>query len=248
MCTLSIRPADDGAAGYDLWFNRDERLARAPETLPTRGVAADGTRHLAPADGERGGTWLMLNAHGLTVVVLNDYEAPGAAAGAVSRGRLPLVCAGCGNAGAAVRTAREWARVIGETRLGPFLMVAADAGGCTRGLGWDGRAWVEKAMVNFATSSSYRPAEVRRAREAAHARLARGAGADGGRTEVALDELHWRHDPAEGAASVRMRRPDAATRSICRVRVRGGGERMLRYTALDWTAADARGVVTEGSP
>lgn len=240
MCTVSILQAGGRATGYDLWFNRDERLTRAPETPPVAGVAADRVRFVAPGDGGRGGTWLMVNERGLTVCLLNDYESAGAGAGELSRGHLPLVCAGCGDAAEAVATARAWAEAQGAVRLGAFFLVAADERGGTRGLGWDGHGWTERDRVEFATSSSCRPAEVRRVREAAHAAVERE-----GRTAERLAGLHWAHDPATGAESVRMRRPDACTRSVCVVRVRRGVERSLVYTAVDWAAAGGVGARTE---
>ena len=242
MCTLSILRAGGAESGYDLWFNRDERLERAPERPPAEGVAANGVRFLAPGDGGRGGTWLMVNECGLTVCVLNDYEAAGAGAGELSRGRLPLACAGCGDAAEAATMARAWADAAGATRLGAFLLVAADERGATRGLGWDGRGWTERSAVEFATSSSYRPAEVRRVREAAHAAVVAG-----GRTAARLAGLHWAYDPAAGAEAVRMRRTDACTRSVCAVRVRRGAGCGLVYTTVDWTAANGLGARTEAA-
>lgn len=246
MCTLSILRISGEAGGYDLWFNRDERLVRAAETPPVRHVSARGTRFVAPGDGERGGTWLMLNERGLTVCVLNDYEAGGAAAaGATSRGRLPLVCADDGDAAGAVAAARAWTEAIPASGavgggIGAYWLVATDEAGEVRALGWDGRVWRERGAVEFISSSSHRSAEVRRFREAAHASLAAG-----GRTAERLARLHWAHDVAAGAESVRMRRPDACTRSVCVVRVRRGAERGLVYTAVDWEEPDGRGSRTE---
>ncbi len=246
MCTLSVlRRGADGVAGgetgFDLWFNRDERLTRAAESPPVAGVTDGGVRYVAPRDGERGGTWLMLNERGLTVCVLNDYEVAGGAAGEVSRGGLPLVCAACGDAENAVAVARAWVEATGPARVGAFWLLAADESGGLRGLGWDGRGWTKRDGVEFASSSSLRPAEVRRVREAAHAALAAGDG----RTRESLGRLHWSHDAAAGPESVRMRRPDACTRSVCAVRVRRGAERRLVYTAVDWSVADGAGEETE---
>lgn len=240
MCTVSILRASGGRAGYDLWFNRDERLTRAPERPPVAGVTAGGTRYVAPMDGERGGTWLLLNERGLTVCVLNDYEATRATAGEVSRGCLPLIAAGCGEAREALGAARAWVEKIGAGKVGPFLFIAADETGRSDGLGWDGAVWTERGALEFASSSSFRPAEVRRIREDAHAALATV-----GRTEERVARLHWSHDPAAGAESVRMRRPDACTRSVSVARVRRGAERILRYAAVDWTASDGVGAQME---
>jgi Transport and Golgi organisation 2 len=260
MCTLSIWRAVGGAdgadgaegakgaegGGYRLWFNRDEKYARAAEAAPCAGETDEGVRYFAPRDGERGGTWLLLNEHGVTICVLNDYEAAaregaggGAAAGRVSRGRLPLAGAGAAGAAEAVRRVAEFVASESEGgagRFAPFRVVAVDAGGVARGLRWDGRALAEVDEVEFATSSSFRPGEIRARREERHAEL----GAKGARGAGELEKLHWAHEAGSGAESVLMRREDACTRSVCAVTVRAGAgrpEASLRYTAVDWAGA-----------
>ena len=89
MCTCSwIRTPD----GYDLLFNRDESRLRAPAFLP-RLLVRNHARYLAPIDPDGGGTWLGVNAFGLSVALLNRYpgtdlEAPPAPAQPISRGLL----------------------------------------------------------------------------------------------------------------------------------------------------------------
>jgi len=60
-----------------LTMNRDERWTRAPELPPVLHPAAGAERAwIAPADGERGGTWIGANDDGVAACLLNAY-APG---------------------------------------------------------------------------------------------------------------------------------------------------------------------------
>ncbi|MEM6455145.1 MAG: NRDE family protein, partial [Acidobacteriota bacterium] len=91
MCTATWRAAD---GGYRLLFNRDERRTRGRAHPPARHRAArDGTPYLAPTDPDGGGTWLLANAFGVTICLLNGYRldhdaGPAPAGGWRSRGLL----------------------------------------------------------------------------------------------------------------------------------------------------------------
>ena len=240
MCTVSVFPATEREGGYDLWFNRDEQRTRAPEFPPVAAVTSSGVDYVAPRDGARGGTWLALNRRGLTVVVLNDYESGGATAGRVSRGGVPLVGIENEHTGQALRSIRSWVDAEGASNFGPFLTVVTDARGECGGIRWTGLEWHEWAVAGFATTSSYAPIPTRLAREAVYAEALRA-----GPARQSLEDFHWRHDPARGAESVRMSRPDACTRSVCHVQVRAGAEPRLVYQGVDWSVPDGRGKVTE---
>jgi hypothetical protein len=72
MCTVTLRC---GAGSLLLTMNRDERYDRAPEQEPRR-IPGDAGRPawLAPFDSASGGTWIGVNARGVTSCVLNGYE------------------------------------------------------------------------------------------------------------------------------------------------------------------------------
>ncbi len=240
MCTVSILPAPEPGGGYDLWFNRDERRTRAPEFAPMASTTAAGMDYVSPRDGARGGTWLALNRAGLTVVLLNDYETDGGAAGQMSRGGVPLAGMDASDVEEALRAIQEWVDGLGAVNFGPFLTVAVDSLVRSAGLRWNGREWCDWGGVGFATSSSYAPSRTREGREATYTKSAQA-----GLTWQALEEFHWRHDSARGAESVRMSRADACTRSVCRVRVRAGEGPKLVYRVVDWSRADGYGTVAE---
>ena len=219
MCTLTWRAAAE-TGGYDLFFNRDERHTRAAERAPAGRRTETGVRYAAPEDGDRGGTWLMVNEHGVTVALLNYYPRGVVEAGEESRGRLPLVCAGCARIDDVVRAMRA----VELGKYAPFHLVAVDEGGASVWLKWDGRAMHEAEAPEFLTSSSFEPERVQAARAGRWAAWTE-------RTAEGLAEFQRQHDPEAGAESVLMRRPDACTRSVCAVRVREG-VRELSYESM----------------
>ncbi|CAM3111045.1 NRDE family protein [Rariglobus hedericola] len=219
MCTLTWRASAE-ADGYDLFFNRDERHVRAEERAPVEQRTEDGVRYVAPADGDHGGTWLMLNEHGVTVCLLNYYPRGVVETGLESRGRLPLMCAECVRAEDVVRVMHA----VELKRFAPFHLVAVDAAGGSVWLRWDGQAMHEAEAPEFLTSSSFEPERVQAAR------AARWAAWDE-RTAEGLAAFQRQYDPAAGAESVLMRRADACTRSVCAVRVRTG-VRELDYESM----------------
>ena len=69
MCTLTINRTPQQLL---VTMNRDELLTRAPESPPQR--HSDGaTTWVAPHDGEKGGTWMGANDHGVVACLLNFY-------------------------------------------------------------------------------------------------------------------------------------------------------------------------------
>ncbi len=212
MCTLSwIRQEE----GYDLWFNRDELNSRAEELPPALYRTADGVEWLAPEDPDSGGTWLMINAHGVTCVLLNRYPSGMSplpdepARPRSSRGRLAPLAADATTAEQAIETIRRepFAGMLG------FHVVALDPSGGISEVRWDGVAGHLAAGSDILaplTSSSHRTVEVTAARRASYPDHP---------TIESLEEYHHAHDPADGALSVNMCRADASTRSIAHVRV-----------------------------
>lgn len=226
MCTLTWRVAEPG--GYDLFFNRDELNARAPERPPRAGRTDEGVSYLAPGDGDHERTWILLNAHGVTVCVLNYYPRGVAETGEESRGGLPLACASCVRAEEVTGVLRS--RVL--ARFAPFHLVAVDTEGEAVHLRWDGRALHEAPTPEFLTTSSFEPERVQADRAARFA-------AQPGRRVEELAVFHRQHDAGAGAESVCMRRPDACTRSVCAVHVRPG-VRELAYEAVEWGSAASK--------
>ena len=217
MCTVTWW-RDSGAGSFGVWFNRDERRTR-PASEPVRRQTAgpEDTPFLAPRDPAAGGTWLLANAHGLVVGVLNFYAAErdgvgtdaGGATPPRSRGTLPLHHA-------AARSVAEVQHVMESLSCGdyaPFLLLAWDTSGEAR-WSWDGvRISCEPSPAPPVTTSSFRSQEICAWRCARYAEMvARPTAAT--LSTYQDDAVH-----AESAFNVRMRRPDAQTESVCRVTV-----------------------------
>ena len=212
MCTVTWLRHEDG---YDLFFNRDELDRRAPERAPFR-AEADGVPFLAPRDGDHDGTWLLVNHHGITVCLLNDYSDPWQPEGASlhSRGAVVLACAKARQ----VQDALDLALRQPLERCRPFQMLALAPGQDLQRLRWrggrviiDGSPSVQPPL----SSSSWQADRVVTARHAAYEHLV--GSHEGALRPEHLQSYHESHDPRQGAESVLMRRADAATRSITRV-------------------------------
>jgi Transport and Golgi organisation 2 len=209
MCTVSWVP---GPEGYTLCFNRDERHTRAaalePERREARGVA-----FLAPLDGDFGGTWFLVNEHGLTLCLLNRYQVPDYVPPPqpTSRGVLLLSLAPHRQASAALAELGTRSLVA----IQPFTIVAVQPNDPPSLAAWDGRRLTLTRHPDpglLLTSSAVTEPDVAAARTALFA----GAGPF---TPEVLTELHRSHIPERGRRSVCMHRDDAETQSFSRVTV-----------------------------
>ena len=231
LLTASTRPEfDDGvlsSAGYQVWFNRDERLTRGPEVPPSI-ETSQGVRYAAPSDSDAGGTWIAVNEFGLTLALLNGY--------ADSRGPEPKSPT---SRGQLVRSlahlesvAGLWAtsspRSLGRYR--PFVLVAIDAAGASRVLRWDGLSAVMSPDASWEVpfiSSSFAQDEVRTQRGAIYDALV-----DDPRRPTTSELRAFQRfvDPASGPSpyTPSMQRDDAATRSFVEITVTGD-EVQLKY-------------------
>jgi hypothetical protein len=207
MCTISW--CHQTADSYALFFNRDESKTRLPAT-PPRELSAKGVAFLSPADGDHGGTWLLANAHGLSVAVLNHYVAgeSDSPSSPTSRGLLVLSLAAAESPDAV----REIMRALDPTRFRPFLVFSLNPDTC--GLWtWDGNHLAASQPTPPLTTSSYQSGPVTTYRKDAFARLGNHP------TTQQLEQYQLSHDPARPEFSVRMRRNDAQTISHSRIDV-----------------------------
>jgi len=223
MCTASWFLTADG---YELFFNRDERLTRGAAE-PPREEFLDGVRYLAPRDLDAGGTWIAANDHGLTLALLNAWqvrvEPP--ATGFRSRGLLVRDLAGAASAEEVVTRLRGHAL----ERYQGFTLAVFEPGRLPGALGWDGKRLREEEARAPLVSSSADLAGALAHRRAAFARLearTRGAGLTGRR--AAFEDFHRDGAPGPGPLAVCMRREDARTVSTSHVAV-DAAEVRLRY-------------------
>ena len=69
MCTLTYRLT---AQGYELYFNRDEQRSRPQAIQPTVNTSLNA---IYPIDPTGGGTWIAAQESGVTLALLNYYQA-----------------------------------------------------------------------------------------------------------------------------------------------------------------------------
>lgn len=207
MCTVTWLKSE---AGYQVFFNRDERRSRKP-ALPPRTALCNGVRFAAPIDGDHGGTWMAVNEWGLTLCLLNHYPASAKSLksqGAfLSRGSL-VTSMMDSRSTRLVRTRLESAPL---DRYPPFLLLAFSPQGAADLHCWDGLRLGPAAEARMpVTTSSYDSENVVRRRKQQFAALQR-------QDADALTRFHLQHDPSDSASSVFMSRPDAQTVSFSRV-------------------------------
>ena len=222
MCTVTwCRPA----AGYEVFFNRDELLSRPPAEPPAV-RESNGVRYLAPLDPQGGGTWLAVNERGLTLGLLNHYESgqPAGSAPAASRGRLVTSLADCATQEEV--TGRLHLRHLLE--FAPFFLLVFAPDRPVHWHRWDGFRRMASVLRDEdmpVTTSSFDAENVIAARRACLHRIVPDGTAA---TAAQLAAFHRSTDPRGGAYSVRMTRPDAQTVSISQVSVAPGAV-TLRY-------------------
>ncbi|GAB4223307.1 MAG: NRDE family protein [Acidobacteriota bacterium] len=236
MCTLSWTRRDDAVV---VCMNRDERRARRPARPPIV-ERREGVRVVRPVDGDRGGTWIAANAHGLVLALLNGYRpAPEPRPpGAPSRGHLVEALAPAPTADAALARLER----LDPTPYAPFhLALIPPPPEPSRLASWDGTSLALRALTDGdrpVVSSTVDPERVRAARRRVWARIV-GAREPDAQT---LERFHRSHEPERGPRSVCMHRDDARTVSFTRVTVDGDGVTMA-YAGDAPCRASAREIV-----
>ena len=209
MCTATWLHERDG---YRVLFNRDERTTRRPAT-PPRVRESGGVRFAAPSDGDFGGTWIAANELGVTVLLLNNYEASASPPeGPVrSRGLLVLDLASAGS----LDELRERVERADLGVVQPFTVAALEVGSPTLVARWDsqGLEFESGAAMPLISSGHDLAGAV-----AARTRALDDLVATAGLTDAAvLDAFHRSHAPERGPYSTCMHRDDASTVSLTTV-------------------------------
>src|SRR5205823_2677284 len=175
MCTVSWIHDKDG---YQLLCNRDEKLTRKSAQEPRLAVH-NGTRFLAPVDGDFGGTWIATNEFGVSVCLLNganltaseiDAAVPRRSRGLLLLDLIPLP---------SVAAISDWIREVDLALFAPFTLAALESGRPVVILEWDGSKktlLLEAAERFMLTSSSFDTEEVRRSRREEFSRVHDGEG------------------------------------------------------------------------
>ncbi len=231
MCTASWLTAGDR---FHLFFNRDERRARAVGLAPRLQRAA-GVDYLAPLDPESGGTWFAATGRGLLLVLLNRSVDGPAAAGRKSRGSLIPALVGADDL-------PEVVRLLGELPLvdcAPFRLLANLPGVEALGAVWDGQRLATQAITTadgLLCSSSRGDLEVTRQRSDQWTARSAHRATDG---VAELRRFHRSHLPTRSTVSVCMHREDASTVSHLEVARSPTVVEVAYFSGAPCTAGDA---------
>lgn len=213
MCTLTYLLNDNG---YELFFNRDEQRSRVLATPPQYDEIKEA---LYPIDPQGGGTWIAVNKRGLSLALLNNYQAAESLTStnynSISRGQLILsLIAGEGS----VTKQLKWMdlSVYQPFQLCIFsedLSIHNQEISCVK---WDGIQLIDVSSdVDLPiTSSSVDFIEVSQKRKDRFERLVDGDEP----LSTQLKDFHFSTE-ANGKHSVNMQREDAKTVSISHISI-----------------------------
>jgi len=203
--------------GYELFFNRDERLSRRRAALPTIQRDKD-INTISPTDLDAGGTWIAVNQYGVTVCLLNHYQFEQIATYKkwISRGEIVRSFSDTIDLSAAER----YFNTLDLNDYRAFRMFIIDHKGNNRLFVWDGHsARIERNVSTPKSSSSVDSKNVKSKRKKLFADL------NLAESKNSLDYInyHASHLPNRSKDSVCMHREDAKTVSLSHVKVSTDG-------------------------
>ncbi len=210
MCTMTWFAHDNG---YELFFNRDERLSRKQADAPSIN-SRDGVDYLSPTDADAGGTWIAVNQYGITVCLLNHYQFQQIETykNWISRGEIVRQFAVFSK----LETAAQEFDSMDLDDYRAFRMFMIQPDGQNLLFVWDGhKARIERNVTTPKSSSSVDAKEVKALRKALFADLKLGESQD----RQAFFDFHSSHMPTRSKDSVCMHRDDAKTVSFSHVTV-----------------------------
>lgn len=210
MCTMTWFVNQHG---YQLFFNRDERVSRSRAELPTI-QQAEKVQYLSPTDTEAGGTWIAANHFGVTVCLLNHYEFEQIATykNWISRGEIVRRFAGTENLDDVERQIKQ----LDLHDFRAFRMFLIDRRGNNRLCVWDGhQVSVLRDVDSPKSSSSVDGGNVKTVRRQLFEKL----NLVESQQPSDFVQYHSGHFPDRSKESVCMHREDAQTVSLSHVSV-----------------------------
>ena len=199
--------------GYELFFNRDERISRSRADLPTS-QHLSGVQYLSPTDSDAGGTWIAANQFGVTVCLLNHYqfEQIETYKNWISRGEIVRQFAVTSN----LLDAEAAFNMLDLDDYRAFRMFLIDRHGENRLCVWDGHlARVERNVTTPKSSSSVDAKRVKAMRR----NLFEDMNLVESKNVDDYINYHASHMPSRSKESVCMHRADANTVSFSHVSV-----------------------------
>jgi hypothetical protein len=211
MCTLTFIPTDDG---YLAGMNRDELLTR-PTALAPKIEQRNGLQIVCPTE-TSGGTWIACNDRAILLALLNWNDVDGAATLEKTQTRGVVIPQLISESGLPAVGA-PYGRIRLDGML-PFRLIGIfQEERAVAEWRWDGHRksmfefpWARKHW--FSSSLSDASAESGRGGTCEKAWSSKAAG-----TKLWLRALHASHEPAPGAFSLCVHRPDAATVSFTEI-------------------------------
>jgi len=215
MCTMTWFVNEDG---YDLFFNRDERLTRRRAALPTiqshDHEYVGQLSYISPTDADAGGTWIATNEFGITVCLLNHYqfEQIETYKNWISRGEIVRQFSNV----SALAEAEVMFKAMELDDYRAFRMFIIERSGNNRLMVWDGHAArLERDVTMPKSSSSVDAKNVKALRK----QLFIDLDLSGSKSAEEYIEYHSSHMPTRSKDSVCMHRDDAQTVSLSHVKV-----------------------------
>jgi hypothetical protein len=210
MCTMTWVVKD---GGYELFFNRDERVSRSRAELPSI-QQVDEVQYLSPTDADAGGTWIAANQFGITVCLLNHYEFEQIVTYKQWTSRGEIVRSFATTKDLAVVEQRFFQLDLEDYRA--FRMFVIDRDGSNRLCVWDGhKARIEVNVATPKSSSSVDAKHVKSLRK----QLFREMDLHNSKDSSHFIKYHSSHVPTMSMDSVCMHREDANTVSFSHVKV-----------------------------
>ncbi len=212
--------------GYELFFNRDERITRSRALAPTLQQHSDlngGLSYISPTDSEAGGTWIAVNEYGVTVCLLNHYQFQQIETykNWTSRGEIVRQFSSLVD----LAEAESLFKAMNLDDYRAFRMFVIEPAGNNRLLVWDGHAArVERNVASPKSSSSVDAKHVKARRK----QLFYDLGLENSTSAKEFIAYHSSHHPERSKESVCMHRADAKTVSLSHVKV-GAYDIEFRY-------------------
>lgn len=210
MCTLTWFVS---ANGYDLFFNRDESVARQ-RAIPPSHQEKEGIGYIAPIDADAGGTWIAVNQHGITVCLLNHYQYQQLETYKdwVSRGEIVRQFATTSG----LREVEHDFFKLQFDDFRAFRMFVIEPSGKNGLFVWDGHtARIEAQVDSPKSSSAVDSMHVKQLRR----QLFKDQALSSSTSVDRYIAYHRSHTPTKSLESVCMHRPEAKTVSLTHVKV-----------------------------
>jgi hypothetical protein len=212
-------------SGYQIFFNRDEQKTRA-KALPPVELNMGRVSVIMPIDPLGQGSWISTNDMGVSLCLLNNYQASNPNDVVLSRGLLLKELAKAES----IEGVREACSLLNLRQFAPFSLLAFDLGICQQGKSvivfeWNGVKCSIHPTDSPLFSSGMDLSNVTNYRDAVFRRI---VGDDP--TEEKLLAFHRHHHTEQPHMSVCMHRKDAETVSFTQVVVSEQSQEM-RYVA-----------------